>query len=91
MKAPLLPTLRTKPNRIGAIYRCFNATGELIYIGVTDSPGARHASHKREREWWAEVTEVEWIFFPTYGAAIDAERDAIEAEAPEYNKIGAPS
>jgi hypothetical protein len=84
------PTLRTKPNRIGAIYRCFDKAGELIYIGVTDSPGARHATHKRERTWWPEVVEVLWEFYPTYGAAIDAERDAIEAEQPRYNKIGAP-
>jgi excinuclease UvrABC nuclease subunit len=82
------PTLRTRPNRIGAIYRCFAKDGELIYIGVTDSPGARHASHKRDREWWPEVAEVEWTFFPTYGAAIDAERDAIETEQPKYNTIG---
>jgi len=36
------------------------------------------------------VVEVLWEFYPTYGAAIDAERDAIEAEQPRYNKIGAP-
>jgi predicted GIY-YIG superfamily endonuclease len=83
-----LPNLRTRPNRLGAVYRCFNKDGALLYIGVTDSPGARHGSHRREKDWWGEVAEVEWTFYPTYGTALDAETDAIEAEAPKYNGVG---
>lgn len=85
---PAPPTLRTRPNRLGAVYRCFDKSGELLYVGVTDSPGARHGSHRREKPWWGEVAEVQWTFFPTYGAAIDAETDAIENEEPKYNATG---
>jgi predicted GIY-YIG superfamily endonuclease len=83
------PPLRTRPNRLGAVYRCFDKDGALLYIGVTDSPGARHGSHRREKKWWSEVDEVEWTFYSTYGPALDAETDAIETEAPRYNAGGA--
>jgi hypothetical protein len=80
--------LRTKPNRFGALYRCFNERDELIYVGITESPGRRHQRHRADAAWWPEVEWVEWEFFPTYGMAVDAEREAIENETPVHNKIG---
>jgi hypothetical protein len=88
MAAPHSRFLRTKANRFGALYRAYDKHGRLLYIGSTDSPGGRHGSHRREREWWSRVHHVDWQFFETIGGAIDAERDALERESPKYNKAG---
>jgi hypothetical protein len=70
------------------LYRCYDADDRLLYVGITESPGRRHARHRDDKAWWPEVAYVEWEFFETIGAAVDAERDAIENESPLHNKIG---
>ena len=81
-----------RPARTGrtALYRLFNAEGELLYIGITANFGQRWTQHAQAKSWWAEVERqtVEW--HPYRAAAGAAETAAIAAEGPRYNIRGIP-
>jgi predicted GIY-YIG superfamily endonuclease len=69
-----------------AVYRHFAADGTLLYVGVSHDPTRRLYEHKCRTDWAGEVarTTVEW--FDSRAAAFEAERAAIEAEAPMFNR-----
>jgi predicted GIY-YIG superfamily endonuclease len=76
--------LETRPH---ILYRFYDRTGVLLYIGITVDFADRMATHAKEKEWWARVdrsaTKVE--YFDGRRAALEAERDAIKAEHPLEN------
>lgn len=69
------------------VYRCFNTDRLLIYIGSSKTPLKRQRSHATRTPWWHEVADVQVERFPTLFAARGAERLAIVAENPLYNKL----
>ncbi len=73
-----------------AIYRCFNASGQLLYVGVPMYPSVRFGAHAAESPWWPEVAliRVEW-FSPRRDAEL-AERRAIQSEMPIHNIAQSP-
>jgi len=68
-----------------ALYRCLDAHGSLIYIGITASPPTRFASHRRTSAWWPRVARVAIIWFDSRDLAATAEAKAVATEHPEYN------
>jgi len=70
-----------------ALYRLYNADDQLLYIGITTYPPKRFVEHERDKPWWHEVArrDVEWIDNRVRAEA--AERCAIAAEQPQYNRI----
>lgn len=70
-----------------ALYRLYDADDQLLYIGITNYPPKRWTEHKRDKPWWPQVTEkrVEWI--ESRIKAEGAERCAIAAEGPKYNRV----
>jgi hypothetical protein len=68
------------------MYRCINSAGRLIYIGSAEAYLKRLQSHETQTSWWAEVAETKAERFPTIFEARAAERLAIVAEKPLYNK-----
>lgn len=70
-----------------ALYRLYDADGQLLYIGVTTYPPKRFVEHERDKPWWPDVARhhVEWI--DGRERAETAERCAIAAEGPRYNRI----
>jgi hypothetical protein len=74
-----------------ALYRHFDCQGVLLYVGVTDSPGARWNSHQRNSSWAKDVdpgrTQFKW--YPDRQTAEAAERAAINAERPLHNRVHA--
>lgn len=68
-----------------SLYRFYDHTGELLYVGVTINPGARLAKHKDTKTWWNEVARVDLETYPDRSALLVAEREAIKTEAPHYN------
>lgn len=68
------------------VYRCFTADGSLVYIGSTSTRLKRLKIHETQSGWWPEVADVKTDRFPTIFEARAAERLAIIAEAPAYNK-----
>lgn len=68
-----------------ALYRLYDAAGQLLYIGITNSPEARWARHKMLRTWGARMARKEVAWFASREAAEAAEEDAIRLEAPLFN------
>lgn len=68
-----------------ALYRLYDASGTLLYVGVSNNPQRRFWGHKAEKPWWSEVSRhtIEWV--ESEGRALELEREAISTEAPKYN------
>lgn len=82
------PADQAKPS---AVYRCFDADGALLYIGRTMHPAKRESLHKNRTPWWSDVARVTYEWCDSTAAARVAEREAIGAEAPRYNRALNPS
>jgi predicted GIY-YIG superfamily endonuclease len=67
------------------VYRVYDTTGRLIYIGSTRDIVSRFAQHER-LSWWHElVADVQTVAYPTQDAAAAAEQVAIQEEQPAFN------
>ena len=68
-----------------AVYRRYDASGVLLYIGITSDFKGRDAVHRALSPWWRHMarTEVEW--FPDRESALESEANAIRAEDPIFN------
>lgn len=73
-----------------ALYRLFDAGGELLYVGIGVDPKTRWNAHSRDKAWWQQVVRksVEW--HPTRADAMAAETKSIRAEEPRFNVVGTP-
>lgn len=68
------------------LYRLFNASGDLLYVGITKNPPYRRFNaHARQQAWWLDVTHVELEVHQPHFTALDRERDVIRAERPRFN------
>lgn len=72
-----------------ALYRLFDASDVLLYVGVAFAPEARCNVHRSDKAWWPQVARrtVEW--HDTRLLALAAEDRAIEIEHPVHNRVGA--
>lgn len=70
-----------------ALYRFYDATGVLLYVGITADPGARWRKHAHEKPWWQEVVKVTLEQLPDRGSVVRAEEAAIKTEHPRYNVV----
>jgi excinuclease UvrABC nuclease subunit len=74
------------PEAAPTLYRHFNATGELLYVGRTIRPVLqRQHEHLKTKKWWNEVTLTNYERFSTVEELKTAELDAIRSEHPRYN------
>lgn len=68
-----------------ALYRHYDARGELLYIGISNSPENRAKLHSFESPWWKHVADSRIEWFTNRPTALLAEADAIAAESPIFN------
>lgn len=74
-----------------AVYRLFDANGELLYIGRTKRlPLPRLSEHEASQSWWDDVATAELVFMD-FDEAFVEERRAILAENPPHNKERHPA
>lgn len=68
-----------------ALYRLYDKSGKLLYVGITSNPAARFAKHKADKPWWPRVArkDVEW--YDKRANALAAEELAIKVTDPQYN------
>lgn len=77
-----------------SIYRFYNAAGELLYLGLTNSLPARMKEHNEDRRkfvWWRLVARIDVEHLPpgtSRKRAEAIETAAIGREAPKFNKQG---
>lgn len=69
-----------------ALYRRFDGAGVLLYLGITDDLPARSRWHERHSPWAPFVRRRTTHWFTTRSAAEAAEKTAIKAELPLFNK-----
>lgn len=69
-----------------ALYRHFDASGSLLYVGVTRDPISRTNTHATKAAWYESITRIEIEWFGDRETACAAEAAAIQAERPIHNK-----
>lgn len=86
-KAPRKKTERAlKKSTETALYRYFDSTGELLYVGISVSAVQRLSQHSRSGSGWMRlVKRIEIDRYATRAAAHEAERAAIRLEKPLFN------
>lgn len=73
--------------RPASVYRCYDAYGELLYIGCAVDVAARMRTHKVMSQWHADVFSTTTEPHDTRIEALAAERAAIESEHPKFNVL----
>ena len=73
------------PRLSHALYRFWNAAGDLLYVGISVNPYGRFEQHQADKPWWGEVAKITMQPYPDRESVLAAERDAIECEHPAYN------
>lgn len=70
------------------LYRFYNESGQLLYVGVTNSCSRRWAEHAEVQPWWDQVATIRIERYPDRDAVLRAERWAIHAQRPRHNQRG---
>ncbi|MGH3489481.1 MAG: GIY-YIG nuclease family protein [Actinopolymorphaceae bacterium] len=70
------------------VYRAYDDSGVLLYVGVTGKPDARRDQHARTAPWYRLADRFTEAVYPSRSDAAVAELDAIRDERPIYNEIG---
>jgi predicted GIY-YIG superfamily endonuclease len=70
-----------------ALYRFYDKTGNLLYVGISDNLGTRFYNHARKKPWWPQVATANVEWFDTRAKAAKAERKAIRSEHPLWNIV----
>lgn len=68
------------------LYRLFDKGGQLLYVGITDNCFRRWKEHSRDKQWWGRVHQFTQDWYPDRRSVELAERRAIAAEMPLFNK-----
>jgi predicted GIY-YIG superfamily endonuclease len=69
-----------------AVYRFYDASGRLLYVGITANTTARWGRHKAKAAWWADRQRVEVTWHDDRVAAATEEYRAIRSENPIWNR-----
>jgi len=69
------------------LYRMFDYSGALLYVGVSSNPGRRFARHAADKDWWREIASITTEHFDTRDDVLRAERRAIINEHPRHNIV----
>ncbi|MFJ8345058.1 GIY-YIG nuclease family protein [Streptomyces sp. NPDC094153] len=75
--------LAVKPT---CLYRLYDASGQLLYVGITSDIARRWKEHRTKHQgWWPQIAERRVIWFLERSHAWHAEREAVWAERPLHN------
>lgn len=73
------------PNRPHVLYRFYDVTGSLLYVGITVSLWNRLPNHQATKAWYGDIVTIKVEHFPDRDTARAAETEAIRAERPRHN------
>lgn len=77
-------SLRALPQ---VLYRAFDASDDLLYIGVSMCPDRRWVQHATNKLWFRDVAKLTFEHYTDRASVLVAERKAIVAEKPRYNTV----
>jgi hypothetical protein len=66
-----------------AVYRCYDGSGTLLYVGCSKAVGRRLGVHRREAGWWREVRSI--LIEMVHGWRWEYEYELINRLRPLYN------
>lgn len=69
------------------LYRFFDSSGALLYIGITETFGARLVAHEATKPWFADVAAISIERHPSRSALAEAEAEAVRREQPLHNLV----
>jgi hypothetical protein len=69
-----------------SLYRCFDADGRLLYVGISSSITARMRNHRYQSSWFPLVARVTVTPRRPWSAIYKEEREVIASELPLFNK-----
>lgn len=70
------------------VYRVYDETGDLIYVGCTQDLNQRLATHATA-SWWAyQAAKVKATVHRSLAIAAEVELELIRAERPRWNIVG---
>lgn len=72
-------------NRRTALYRLYDAEGDLLYVGIAHDVEKRLTTHRLEKTWWLLVARISVEWFDSRALATAAEARAIESESPRFD------
>ena len=67
------------------LYRHYNTTGVLLYVGISISAIRRLSQHSNQARWFNQIAMIKIEKFETREEAQFAEKQAIQNEAPLFN------
>lgn len=67
------------------LYRLYDVSGDLLYVGITYALSSRLRHHERHQPWWREVATCTWERWPPGPHLRIAEWQAIRREQPRHN------
>lgn len=70
-----------------ALYRHFDSSGKLLYVGISLSALNRLGQHAEHAGWFGDIATVRIEHFPSREEALQAERMAIISERPVCNIV----
>lgn len=74
-----------------ALYRFYDNSGQLLYVGITHALERRWQAHKQTQLWWLDVARKEHVWLPNRAEAEAAELKAIQTEKPVWDKSRTPT
>jgi len=72
------------------LYRAYDDTGVLLYVGISYSIAGRTVQHESGSKWHELAVKITIERFNNRALAIEAEKQAIIKERPIYNKANNP-
>lgn len=67
------------------VYRHYDASDRLIYVGCSGAPKTRNEQHRATTWWFDQVARSRYTVYPNREYALEMERQAIAAENPKWN------
>lgn len=74
-----------------SLYRHFDRSGRLLYVGISVRHLDRLAKHKSSAHWYWDISKISVTHYPNRAAAERAERRAIRVECPLHNVARPPA
>ena len=73
-------------NKKTGVYKMYDNDHNLLYVGMTASLLSRMSDHVKQKEWFTDVRNISFTWYPTRYQAEIAEKTSIRWDNPKYNK-----
>jgi hypothetical protein len=83
------PRASADPGGRCSLYRFYDGTEKLLYVGISNEPWRRRREHAYSQPWWPQVRHQAVTWYDAEWQAREAETRAIKGELPRFNKAGA--